>query len=205
MIDFVEGTIAYLDVDYVVVEAGGIGYRLFCPNPYAFAQDEGKARRFYTHHHVREDAILLYGFASRGERDLFRKLLEVSGIGPKGALGILAGAAPEQIVFAVQQENVTYLTKFPGIGKKTAQRMILDLKDKLNVFPPSAIMPPAAAPLFSDKGSVPQLDEALEALFALGYTETEIQKIKAALKQQAEAGGAVDQLVRQGLALLMRG
>jgi Holliday junction DNA helicase RuvA len=205
MIDFVEGTIAYLDADYVVVETAGIGYRLFCPNPYVFVQYEGKARRFYTHHHVREDAILLYGFASRDERDLFRKLLEVSGIGPKGALGILAAAAPEQIVLAVQQENVTYLTKFPGIGKKTAQRMILDLKDKLNGFTPSAIVPAVEASPLSGQGAVTQLEEALEALLALGYTDAEIQKIKASLKQQAESGGAVDQLVKQGLALLMRG
>lgn len=205
MIDFIEGTIAYLDADYVVVETGGIGYRLFCPNPYVFVQYEGKARRFYTHHHVREDAILLYGFASRDERDLFRKLLEVSGIGPKGALGILAAAAPEQIVLAVQQENVTYLTKFPGIGKKTAQRMILDLKDKLNGFTPSAIVPAVDASLLAGHSAVTQLDEALEALLALGYTEAEIQKIKSSLKQQADAGEAVDQLIKQGLALLMRG
>jgi Holliday junction DNA helicase RuvA len=205
MIDFVEGTIAYLDADYIVVETAGIGYRLFCPNPYVFVQYEGKQLRFYTHHHVREDAILLYGFASRDERDLFRKLLDVTGIGPKGALSILAAAAPEQIVLAVQQENVAYLTKFPGIGKKTAQRMILDLKDKLNGFTPSAIVPVAAAALLSDQGEVSQLEEAVEALLALGYTEAEIQKIKGTLKQQADAGTAVDQLVKQGLSLLMRG
>lgn len=205
MIDFVEGPIAYLDTDYVVVEAAGVGYRLFCPNPYAFVQYEGKVKRFFTHHHVREDAIQLYGFASRDERDLFRRLLDVSGIGPKGGLAILAAATPEQIVLAVQQENVTYLTKFPGIGKKTAQRMILDLKDKLQGYTPSAIVPEVAASLLDSSGSASQLLEAMEALQALGYTELELQKIKTQLKERAEAGAGVEQLVKQGLALLMRG
>ncbi|MCK9906649.1 Holliday junction branch migration protein RuvA, partial [Frankia sp. Cpl3] len=106
---------------------------------------------------VREDAILLYGFASRDERNLFRKLLDVSGIGPKGGLAILAAAAPEQIVLAVQQENVAYLTKFPGIGKKTAQRMILDLKDKLDGYTPTSIVPEVAASLLGSSDTAAPL------------------------------------------------
>jgi Holliday junction DNA helicase RuvA len=201
MIDFVEGTLAYLDAEYIVVEAGGIGYRLFCPNPYQFVQKEGGQTRLYTHHHVREDAILLYGFATRDERDLFRKLLEVTGIGPKGALAILAAATPEQIVLAVQQENVAYLTKFPGIGKKTAQRMILDLKDKLKGYTPSAVLTVAASLQRTDPTP---LNEAMEALAALGYSEAELQKVKGALAEQAQAGASVEQLIKQGLAFLSR-
>ena len=94
--------------------------------------ESGKPVTIYTHHHVREDAILLFGFATREEQRLFRKLLDVSGIGPKVALGILAGGRPEAIAAAIRQENVAFLTKLPGIGRKTAQRMILDLKDKLD-------------------------------------------------------------------------
>lgn len=202
MIDFVEGKLDYIDAEYIVMEAGGIGYRLFCPNPYQFVQYEGKKTRLYTHHHVREDAILLYGFGSRDERDLFRKLLEVTGIGPKGALAILAAATPEQIVMAVQQENVTYLTKFPGIGKKTAQRIILDLKDKLIGYTPSVIMTVDSTSLQTGEKTASQLNEALEALGALGYSEAELQKVRNTLAQQAQEGAGVEQLIKQGLALI---
>src|SRR5690606_2872918 len=85
----------------------------------------------HVHYHVREDAILLYGFESREQKQLFRKLIDVTGIGPKVALGLLSAGAPEALVQAIQQENYSYLTKLPGVGKKTAQRIVLDLKDKL--------------------------------------------------------------------------
>ncbi|WP_019120121.1 Holliday junction branch migration protein RuvA [Brevibacillus massiliensis] len=205
MIDFIEGAIAYIDSEYIVVETAGIGYRLFCPNPYAFVSREGHQQRFFTHHHVREDAISLYGFGSRDERDLFRRLLDVTGIGPKGALAILSAATPEQIVMAVEQENVAYLTKFPGIGKKTAQRMILDLKDKLKGFTPSFITSAAAAMTASPEAGAGSLQEALEALTALGYTDAELVKVKGALAEQAQQGGTVEQLIKQALALLARG
>ncbi len=204
MIDFIDGTVAYLDAEYIVVETGGIGYRLFCPNPYAFVSVEGKTRRFFTHQHVREDAILLYGFATRDERDLFRRLLDVTGIGPKGALAVLAAASPEQIVLAIQQENVGYLTRFPGIGKKTAQRMILDLKDKLQGFTGSLVVPAAAA-LDGDTGGASRLHEAMEALMALGYTDAELAKVKTSLIQGEQAEETVEQLIKRALALLARG
>jgi Holliday junction DNA helicase RuvA len=205
MIDFVDGTLCHLDSEYIVIETGGIGYRLFCPNPYQFVRYEGSRTKLYTHHHVREDAILLYGFATRDERDLFRKLLDVSGIGPKGALAILAAATPEQIVMAVQQENVTYLTKFPGIGKKTAQRIILDMKDKLAGYTPSAILTIAAGDLTAGERAVSALGEALDALTSLGYSDVELQKIRNALSEKAKEGDGVEKLIKQGLALLMRG
>lgn len=204
MIDFVEGTVSYIDTEYVVVETGGIGYRLFCPNPYQFLNHEGSKRRFYTHHHVREDAIHLYGFSDRDERDMYRRLLEVTGIGPKGALAILASASPEQIVLAIQQENVNYLTKFPGIGKKTAQRIILDLKDKLKGFTPSMLTVEVAS-TSQEIASVGAFQQALEALEALGYSDTEIQSIKSVIREKAQAGQSVEQLIKVGLAQLMRG
>ncbi|WP_232695567.1 Holliday junction branch migration protein RuvA [Brevibacillus daliensis] len=206
MIDFVEGIISYIDTDCVVVHAGGLGYRVFCPNPYFYVKDEGKSARLYTHHHVREDAMHLYGFPSRDERDLYRRLLDVNGIGPKGALAILAGATPEQIVTAVQQENVNYLTKFPGIGKKTAQRMILDLKDKLKDFTPSMVVTNAPTSLLNDGLTYQNaLEEALQALMALGYSDNETQSIRPQLLTTSKSGAGVEQLIKQGLALLMRG
>ncbi|UFJ39024.1 Holliday junction branch migration protein RuvA [Brevibacillus humidisoli] len=203
MIDFVEGTIDYIENDYVVVAAGGVGYRLFCPNPYAFISEQGQVKRLYTHQHVREDALHLYGFAARDERDLFRRLLDVSGLGPKGALAILAAAKPEQIVGAIQQENVQYLTSFPGIGKKTAQRMILDLKDKLKGAAAASFLPESAVGEQQEAGNA--LREALDALGALGYTEAELQRIRQTLMDHVQGGAGVEQLIKQGLALLVRG
>lgn len=203
MIDFVEGTLEYIEHDYLVLAAGGVGYRLFCPNPYAYVAALGQRKRLYTHQHIREDAQTLYGFAAREERDLFRRLLEVSGLGPKGALAILAGARPEQVVAAILEENVSFLTTFPGIGKKTAQRIILDLKDKLKGAPAAAMLVPMAAAGEAAVGDA--LHEALAALAALGYTEMELQPIKQVLRQQCQEGAEVEQLIKRGLALLARG
>lgn len=130
MIDFLRGQVVHLETEYIVLDVHGVGYRVFCPNPYAFAKTEGPVT-VYTHHHVREDAMQLFGFPTREEQRLFRKLIEVSGIGPRVALGILGGGTPDHVVSAIYQENISFLVKLPGIGKKTAQRMILDLKDKL--------------------------------------------------------------------------
>lgn len=117
MIDFLRGKVAHREPEYAVIDVHGVGYRVFCPNPFALP-DKTEDITVYIHHHVREDAILLFGFPTREEQALFRRLLDVSGIGPKVALGMLSGARPEAIVAAVQQENVTFLTKLPGIGKK---------------------------------------------------------------------------------------
>lgn len=138
MIDFLRGPVAHLEPEYVVLDVQGVGYRVFCPNPYAFAKTEGPVTVF-IHYQTREDATLLFGFPSREEQRLFRKLIEVSGIGPRVALGILTGGTPDQLIAAIYQENITFLTKLPGIGKKTAQRMILDLKDKLDGFGGAAL------------------------------------------------------------------
>ncbi len=102
MIDFVRGTIAYIESEYAVVDVNGIGYQVYVSNPYALLNQDSDVV-LYTHQHVREDAILLYGFPTREEQRLFRKLLEVSGIGPKVALGILAGGRPEALVAAIQK------------------------------------------------------------------------------------------------------
>lgn len=149
MIDYVKGRVAQVDADSVVIDVRDIGYRVYTPNPYAFARSE-EAVTVYCHHHVREDAAQLFGFQTREEQALFRQLLEVSGIGPRVAVGILAGGRPEAVVAAIHREDLSFLTRLPGIGKKTAQRMILDLKDKLQLAVQTVELqwrrkPPAAA------------------------------------------------------------
>ncbi|MCR8846008.1 Holliday junction branch migration protein RuvA [Paenibacillus sp. SC116] len=205
MIDYVRGPVAHMESDYVVIDVNGIGYRVLCPNPYLFGKTDGEVT-VYTHHHVREDAMLLFGFSSREEQRLFRKLIEVNGVGPKVALGILAGSRPEALVMAIQQENITFLTKLPGIGKKTAQRIVLDLKDKLNHIGLDFTSEQGLfedAPVISGGDVHPSWGEAREALKALGYRDVELDRAWEQLKHKIHADEAVDSLMKKALKELL--
>ncbi|MBT2288882.1 Holliday junction branch migration protein RuvA [Paenibacillus albidus] len=200
MIDFLRGPVVHLETEYVVLDVQGVGYRVFCPNPYAFAKTEGPVM-IYIHYQTREDATLLFGFPTREEQRLFRKLIEVSGIGPRVALGILTGGTPDQLISAIYQENITFLTKLPGIGKKTAQRMILDLKDKLDGLS-LASMQTGLFAVPQEEVNVLPWQEARDGLKALGYTETELDRVWLTLKKDGEENGTVDVLMKKALKLL---
>ncbi|TBL81607.1 Holliday junction branch migration protein RuvA [Paenibacillus thalictri] len=209
MIDFLRGTVAHREMDYVVLDVRGVGYRVFCANPYAIQHKDGEETTMYIHYNVREDAHLLFGFATREEQSLFRRLIEVTGIGPKVAVGILSGGRPEVIISAIQQENLAFLTKLPGIGKKTAQRIILDLKDKLGtifgagseaVFSFGTLAEPASV----IAGSGPWA-EAKEALMTLGYTEAEADRAGQAIKGKLKDGDTVDTMMKLALQALYQG
>ncbi|TNJ67646.1 Holliday junction branch migration protein RuvA [Paenibacillus hemerocallicola] len=206
MIDFLRGKVAHREHDFAVIDVHGVGYRVFCPNPYALP-DKPDETTVYIHHHVREDAILLFGFGSREEQSMFRKLIDVTGIGPKVAIGILSGARPEAVVAAIQQENVAFLMKLPGIGKKTAQRIILDLKDKLAAvsagFDDRALsMQDTGMPAAAGTGA---WAEAKEALLALGYTEAEADRAWPSVKAKAKEGDSSDALIKLALQTLYAG
>ncbi|HET7581034.1 MAG TPA: Holliday junction branch migration protein RuvA [Bacillales bacterium] len=195
MIAYVNGKIAEVDTESIVVDVNGIGYLIYCANPFDFQKYRNETVKIHTYHYVREDFVALYGFASREERELFESLLGVSGIGPKGALAILAACRPEEVAAAVENEDERYLTKFPGVGKKTARQMILDLKGKLNSFGTPA--PERAA---VKEGSQKALSEAVEALKSLGYAEREIQK---AVKQISGENLTPDQYVKKALQAML--
>lgn len=205
MIDFLRGEVAYIEADYVALDVQGVGYQVNCPNPYYYNARDSEPVTIYTHQHVREDAILLFGFTSQEERRLFRKLIEVSGIGPKVALGILSGGNPDAVISAIQQENVSFLIKLPGIGKKTAQRMILDLKDKLKGM--------GAPSLFDDFTAIEAANqetgsgwlEAREGLKALGYTDSELDRAWNQLKDNVSPKDSVDIVMKKALQLLYAG
>jgi Holliday junction DNA helicase RuvA len=205
MIDYLRGRVAHTETEYVVLDVHDVGYRVFTPNPYGLARTEEPVQLF-IHHHVREDAIQLFGFPTREEQSLFRKLLEVSGIGPKVALGVLAGGRPDTITAAIYQENVNFLTKLPGIGRKTAQRMILDLKDKLG----SAGAAAAAVELIEPAGAAGGNDgsawaAAREALTGLGYRDAELDRAWHSLKDRVTGEETPDQLIKQALQQLFQG
>ncbi|MCC3376928.1 Holliday junction branch migration protein RuvA [Cohnella sp. REN36] len=207
MIDYLVGRVAHIEMEYVVLDVRDIGYRVFVPNPYALARSEEPVQLF-IHHHVREDAIQLFGFPTRDEQSLFRKLLDVSGIGPRVALGVLAGGRPETVAAAIQQENLTFLTKLPGIGKKTAQRMILDLKDKLGVYDDRmhgiALVAPASQLTMGEEESS-NWAAAREALAGLGYRDVELDRAWGAIRDQAKPDASPDALMKLALQQLFQG
>lgn len=138
MYDYMKGEITAITPSTVTIEVGGIGYVLYVANPYGFSSQLHKQSIIYVYQAVREDAITLYGFQSSNEKELFLKLISVSGIGPKSALSILASNDASGLVQAIESDNVAYLTKFPGVGKKTAGQLVLDLKGKLGTVESSA-------------------------------------------------------------------
>ena len=180
MYEYITGTIEYICPEYIVLDHNGIGYPIITPNPYKFKMD-GNVQKVFTYLHVREDAHTLYGFLTREEKAFFLKLINVSGIGPKSALAILASGSPEQIATAIEQENEKLLTTFPGVGKKTARQMILDLKGKLAEFQPLTVDDSASAEADTDNR---ELAEALLALESLGYSYREIQRVKPILQKE---------------------
>lgn len=206
MYDYIKGILTYTEHDHVVVEAGGIGYRIFCANPNNIPVSEDRQIMLYLHLHVREDLHILYGFPTREERKMFRLLLEVSGIGPKGALSILSQGAPQQVALAIAQEDVKALTRFPGIGQKTAQRLILDLKDKLKAEGFSRVQDLFQANRTTGNlagSKTKSMLEALEALLVLGFSEGEVYPCLQEIVQ-AEPELSADQLIKRVLRSLGR-
>ena len=206
MIAYVEGAVAYADLDHSVIVVNGVGYRVFVTGTTAYSLQEGEKVRLYTQYHVREDAHLLYGFRTREERELFGRLTNVSGIGPKVALAILGAGAPDQVVFAIRAEDVNFLTKLPGIGKKTAQRLILDLKDKLDDLAQTFPATPYSQAVESRPSKTAGLgSEVLEALLALGYNEKEAQGALRGLAEEITSGElSLEQLIKLAMKQLMR-
>jgi Holliday junction DNA helicase RuvA len=203
MIDFIHGRIAYHTTECVVVEARGVGYRIFCVNPYEWAVEEEV--RIYTHPVIREDAQILYGFSDQTVRDCFRLLLGVSGIGPKVALNIVGAGSLSSLVDAVEKEDLRFLTRLPGIGKKTAQRLVLELKDKLKKADwVQGINTGETAVARAPMGPVSR--EAIDALMSLGYNEEEASlAVDEARRAFGEEEPSLDEWIRRALQVSMKG
>lgn len=203
MYDYIIGRITRITPEYIVLEQQGIGWQVYSPNPFAFRLKE-ELQQIYVHMHVREDAQMLFGFRSLDERELFRKLILVSGIGPKGALAILASGNPSQVIQAIELEDEAFLVKFPGVGKKTARQMILDLKGKLGSLLEKVELPSLEdeLPLFGVNPNKHELEEAMLALTALGYSEKELAKIKPSLEDNEQLT-TTEAYMKQALQLLL--
>lgn len=198
MIGALKGTVAQLEAEYCIIDtAGGVGYRVFMPAAHLAQLSLGKEIRIHVHTAVREDAILLYGFLTREYYDLFEILLTVSGVGPKMALGILSAVKPEAFYAAVSNKDIKTLVKLPGVGKKTAERMLLELKDKVSSTENEEALPETAA-----AGGNSAVDEAIEALLSLGYSNSEIMPVLKQIPDCASLSG--EAILRQALKLFAR-
>ena len=204
MYDYLKGQVTRITPEYIALEVQGIGYQLYTPNPFAF-RINNQCQQIYVHMHVREDAQTLFGFTSLEQRELFRKLILVSGIGPKGALAILASGSPTHVIQAIEMEDEAFLVKFPGVGKKTARQMILDLKGKLGSLMDTVELPSTEEelPLFGVNPNKHELEEAMLALTALGYSEKELLKVKPQLEDDTSLT-TTDAYMKQALKWLLK-
>lgn len=200
MIAYIKGILVSIHDDAVIVDVDGIGYEIVCANPFSFETSLNQEVMIQTYHHVREDAQILYGFKNNDEKALFMKLISVSGIGPKGALGMMVNVNISEFVAAIEREDDKYLTSFPGIGKKTSRQIILDLKGKLTTL--FSITKPETGYPEEQPKTMEELQETQEALKALGYTEREIKDITPQLQKENLTN--TDEMIRKALALLMK-
>src|SRR5690625_1156829 len=198
MIAYIRGVLTVITEEAIVVDVNGVGYEIICANPFAFQASLNEDIHIHTYHHVRDDAQILYGFKTEEEKHLFMKLISVSGIGPKSGLAIQGHVTVSDFVAAVEREDEKYLMSFPGIGKKTARQIILDLKGKLTDIV-SISRDLEEAEQASDQ-EIETIDEAKEALLALGYKQQEIRQIAPHIHEFRHE--PVEQLIRKALKLL---
>ena len=184
MYEYIKGKIINQESNYIVLDNNGIGYLVYVSNPYSFEID--KEYTVYIYQCVREDENSLYGFKLKEEKDLFLKLIDVKGLGPKMALPILATGSISGIIDAIERENILYLKKFPKIGDKVARQIILDLKGKLGTT--------------NTTNSTVDYEELIEVLKGLGYKQADINKVLPQIRTDI----TIEEQVKEALKLLLK-
>ena len=196
MYEYIRGTVQEVTPSYLVLDNQGIGYHIFIANPFRLSTLKNQEATVYIYQGVTQDSIRLYGFINKEEKELFLKLIGVSGIGPKSALAILAAEDHVGLVNAVENNDVKYLQKFPGVGKKTAAQIVLDLQGKLSELSPEVIEAFGGEQAVAESQNT-ELEEALEALKVLGYTQRDIKKVEP--KLDAMEPVSADDYIREAL------
>ncbi|HEX8097639.1 MAG TPA: Holliday junction branch migration protein RuvA [Pyrinomonadaceae bacterium] len=207
MIAHLSGTLLAKQANSVILDVGGVGYEVTIPlSTFYDLEDAGASVSLRVYTHVREDALQLYGFKTARERELFQRLISVSGIGPKLAVTMLSGMSADEIIASIRTNNLARLTSIPGVGKKTAERLVIELRDKI-----AALSSPALEEEFAPReaGAAPTSedavrDDALSALLNLGYQKPSAEK---AITAAVQEGGdiSVETVLRRSLRTLARG
>lgn len=192
MIGRLVGKVLEKQAPLVLVDVSGIGYEVFVPmNTFYQLPTEGAIVTLHTHFVVREDAQILYGFYQKQERELFRMLIKINGVGPKMALAILSGISLEELIHCVSNNDVVQLTRVPGVGRKTAERLLVEMRDKLDDWAEISTTPGSIVDSLSDA-----MKDASSALVALGYKATEAGKL---IKKVYQANLSSEELIRLAL------
>lgn len=196
MYEYIKGMVKEVNPSYLVLDNQGIGYHILMANPFRLSSKVDQETTVYIYYGVTQDDVRLYGFINREEKELFLKLIGVSGIGPKSALAILAAEDHVGLIRAIEENNTKYLQNFPGVGKKTAAQIVLDLQGKLSELSPEVNL------VFGDgsddaAGKNVELEEAIEALNVLGYTKRDIKRVTP--KLEALDATSADDYIREAL------
>lgn len=184
MYGYIKGIIKDIESNYIIIDNNDIGYIIYVPNPYYYKLDE--IYTIYTYTHIREDEYSLYGFNNKEQLNLFLKLIQVKGVGPKMALPMLATGSVDGIYDAIERENILYLKKFPKIGEKVARQIILDLKGKTNG---------SQMTLLKNNNN-----ELIDALLALGYKQADVKKVVSNVNSDL----TIEQQIKEALKLLLK-
>ncbi len=209
MIAFLSGTIEYLGADTVIIDVGGVGYEVKISAEVSGALSAvgtGNAVKLYTYTYLREDQIALYGFRSRDDLALFKQLITVSGIGPKGGLSLLSVMSADDLRFAIVSGDAKMISRAPGVGKKTAERLILDLRDKISsayaiageteIAPGGLTASVTGGPDAGTAEDSTPVSDAIEALMALGYLRAEATRAVKKCAQKDDTGAILQEALR---------
>ena len=207
MIAHLSGTLLAKQATSVILDVGGVGYEVTIPlSTFYDLEDAGANVNLKIYTHVREDALQLYGFKTARERELFQRLISVSGIGPKLAITMLSGMSADEIIASIRTNNLARLTSIPGVGRKTAERLVLDLRDKIAALSSSALEEEFGAQTGATAPSTADAirDDALSALINLEYPKASAEKaITAAIQEGGDI--SVELILRRALRLLAKG
>ncbi len=192
MFEYLNGIVSDIGEEYAVVDINGVGFKCTCSQNTIKNLNVGKVYKIFTMVGVRDDSITIYGFSNKQEMNLFKSLLTVSGVGPKAAISLLSNLKANEITLAVASKNYKELTKAPGIGKKTAERIILELKDKLSSVD---------AIVYASSGDDDNAMQAIQALISLGYSYSEASS---AMSKVEDKNKPIDTLIKEALKQLSR-
>ena len=197
MYSYIRGELAEINSDHIILDVNGIGYQIYIPtNTLNYLPSIGEMVKIHTYLYIREDAMMLYGFLTRDDLDMFKMLINVSGIGPKGGLGILSTLSTDDLRFAVLSDDAKAIAKAPGIGAKTAQRVIIDLKDKMSLEEAfEKKLEHTTNKVLPENNSIK--NDAVLALNALGYSSTE--SLKAVSKVEITEDMDVEDVLKAAL------
>ncbi len=202
MFAYIKGTLEEKSSKYVVIDVMGVGYKIFMSeNDIASVGELGEKVKVYTHYHVREDEISLYGFNTNEELHMFELLIQVSGIGAKSAISVLSNIEASAFALAVISNDVDSLKKIPGVGPKSAQRIILELQDKLKKESTELMVQSGKEEIAKEVKHSQNIEEAIQALQILGYNKREIEK---AFDRLANTDVSVEELIKKGLSILSK-